>query len=471
MIDPLNGLREKLSYLGAISAGLVGAVPKGSMLETAKDLLATQFAFPTLPDQARREELYRLFQGWLSDRTKQLTEEEWSQAPFVVLMGNPCLGNDENFFSEISERVRTEEQPRMLRRSIYAYLRDFNPDVSCLNQFASLIETQLNRHSGPALSVWKIRASEPQSLFKASDLPLRLARTICIDGVPYRDALRDLGFTSDLIAHSGLNEPIARALILTLSDAFRSRTKIEHAALIDALSFLEIDGKLRFVGMRTDIPDILLTPFQNMFQIDSPVQNAIADFFGRVYGSPRTSKNSWIGVCPEAIGVMERWLVRKSLDLFFEILNKSADGIWRYRRSFWLAFYRAGLIQDAWPVFGKDALALIKRDPAFSRRLPGCAKLAGGQSNQSVLLMKLPGLIVAEWSHAGACRVWLLSDMSTPRMFNFHYTAGELRSECSYAQSHHGTHGGTWQFELSQWIETHTHVHIPMSKLMANTNA
>ena len=471
MIDPLNGLREKLSLLGAVSTGLVQVAPKNSRLAAVKDALAARLSFPEAPDQARREELYRLFSSWLSDPATRVSEDEWTQAPFVLLMGRKCLGDQPRFFEQVSKRVREEAQPRMLRRAIYAYLHDFSPEAWCLAAFASLLKDQIDRHQGAWAGAWKSRAAEPQRLFEPSGLPHRIAGAVCINGVPFRDVFRELGFTSELISHSGLHEPVARAILSTLASAFTSRTELKSQAIGDALSFLERDNKLRFVGLRVDIPNTLLAPFKDRVTSDAPVQASLTEFFARVYGSPRTSKAEWSGVSPVAISVMERWLVRKSLDLFFEVLNKTADGIWRFRRSFWLAHYREGLIEDAWPAFGKGAMDFIERDPAFARRLPGCARLSGAQSNQSVLLLKLPGLIVAEWSHAGACRVWKVNDPNAPSMFSPEYTGSDLRSDCSYAQSHHGTQGGTWQAELSGWIEDQTNVHIPMSKLMANTNA
>ena len=87
------------------------------------------------------------------------------------------------------------------------------------------------------------------------------------------------------------------------------------------------------------------------------------------------------------------------------------------------------------------------------------------------MVMKLRGFIVAEWSHAGACRIWSVNDSRAPAIGEPEYKATELREDCLFSQSHVGPMGGSWQLHLSRWISQRTGAPVPLSELMANTHA
>jgi hypothetical protein len=64
-------------------------------------------------------------------------------------------------------------------------------------------------------------------------------------------------------------------------------------------------------------------------------------------------------------------------------------------------------------------------DVLFQKGAPAVAP--GSPSNQSVLLMRLGDLIIAEWSHNGAIRFWKSTDKHAPQFHLPEYVGSQLR--------------------------------------------
>ncbi|MBK6906521.1 MAG: hypothetical protein IPH08_05285 [Rhodocyclaceae bacterium] len=119
---------------------------------------------------------------------------------------------------------------------------------------------------------------------------------------------------------------------------------------------------------------------------------------------------------------MLRWFAGETLAHFFNLLSRTADDIWEYRKKFWTAYYQRGAISEAWFALGPIAQALGRQQKLQFGDLSRAAQ------NQSVLIMKLGSFIVAEWSHSGACRFWNENDRLAPGLYRKVYFADDLRN-------------------------------------------
>ena len=469
--EPFRGLRETLRQLGAVAGDLHRHTPQVCQVSLARDRVAERLGLPDVPTPEQQEALHRRFRRWLNDGATEPDSEDWALAPFVYFSGEPPLGGEPRFALRVAQLIAEERQPRVLRRAVYAYLRDFDPLEPVVSDLAALIGRGLDSHKGRWAEDWLSRVRPPHRLFEPAGLSDRLADEICSKGVEPRSLLRDLGLSTELITHCGLHQPLIKSVLAWLSKAFSTRQSLVDGVLQEALLFLQEGGSLRFPHLRAEIAHSLLAPFAETNEPNETVRGLLTEFFDNHYGDPRNAPDRWEGVSTAAKTVMQRWLVRKSLDLFFDVLSKTADPIWRYRRAFWLALFRHGLIEDAWPAFGRVAGQMARADRKLGSRLQSFGELKGGQANQSVMVMQLRSFIVAEWSHAGACRVWSANDGRAPRLPQTQYVASELREDCLYIQAHTGPMGGSWQLQLSTWIGQRTGVRIPLRELMANTHA
>ena len=86
--------------------------------------------------------------------------------------------------------------------------------------------------------------------------------------------------------------------------------------------------------------------------------------------------------------------------------------------------------------------------------------LRGALGDQSVLLLCLPGVTIAEWSHNGACRFWLDGNPDAPALYQSTYSREDLVGEQDYLQRHDGSSEGRWQDSIAQWLRDNTGVEI-----------
>src|SRR5207253_11110998 len=70
------------------------------------------------------------------------------------------------------------------------------------------------------------------------------------------------------------------------------------------------------------------------------------------------------------------------------------------------------------------------------REMPAHGRLAGGDPDHCVLLLRIGTAVIAEWSHNGTCRVWLENDKYCPKFYRNQYSRAELRSNPGYEQRH-----------------------------------
>lgn len=469
MRDAYQGLRESLLQLGGVAAQLPSMTPESSLVAKARDALIDRFSLPDAPSEEQQASLLAAFRRWLDGEGGEPGAEDWAFAPFVYLQGEPPLGDDRRFADRVESLLAAERLPRMLKRAVYVYLRDFSGTGPSEAALGALIVRYLPKHHGRWAEDWLARARAPLRLFDPEGLSQRLADRVWEQESAPRSVLRQLGFSTELTVHCGVHGPLADALVERVHDVFTHQGEVEELRLQEVLGFLRNGDAHRFPARKAATADRLLGPFAERPDPGEAVRTQLTEFFDRLYGDPQDDAG-WAGVSAPARAVMRRWVVRRSLDLFFEILSKTADPIWRYRRAFWLALYRHGLIEDAWPAFGNTAQRHV-RSQGRLRALP-YGELRGGQSQQSVMLMKMRGgFTVAEWSHAGACRIWGANDGRAPDLGDDAYVATQLREDCLYAQTHSGAMSGIWQNELSTWIAQRTGVRISLSELMGGTHA
>ena len=270
------------------------------------------------------------------------------------------------------------------------------------------------------------------------------------------------------LTHAGFDAGLARCEFLKsgIRKYLRSispqlaRNRVTIPSLDRLLTLLECDGKLRFDVrlVRVEVASALLRPF-----VDGPPESAIRErlqsFFVRHFGHPnlRSRKHKWVGVPHDIRRVVIRWLVERVLDQFFLLVKETAlDRHWRYREAFWRAYLRDGLIDDIWFLLGTRAeehLRNINRKNDLTEST-GLLHHAGG--DQSVLLLRMPGVTIAEWSHNGSCRCWLDGNRNAPKLYQKEYSRHTLMQGSDFAQPHFGSERGYWQDRVADWLRENT---------------
>jgi hypothetical protein len=224
--------------------------------------------------------------------------------------------------------------------------------------------------------------------------------------------------------------------------------------------------------LRVEFANGLLMPWTRTNPPDA-IRSGLLDFFLRTYGDPRIDGNlsyQWKGVSERAVSVIKGWLAGDTLRAFIKVLERTADDIWRYRQKFWMAYYDAGYVQDAWLALGNEAAWLAKRLQAEQRGL-GYGRLEGGAAaDQSVLILRIGDIVFTEWSHNGSLRAYRADDPDAPALYQRSYQGRELRDPESMdfhgganmnpELRHMNSQGGTWQRKARDFIRRHTGVRL-----------
>lgn len=191
------------------------------------------------------------------------------------------------------------------------------------------------------------------------------------------------------------------------------------------------------------------------------------------YGDPRIHRHlhyQWDGVSSGAIAVVMNWLAGDTLRIFMQVLEKTADEIWQYRRKFWVAYYDAGYINEAWLVLGRDALRQVRSLELQDHSLQFGQLEGGATLNQSVLMLKIGNLLFIEWSHNGSLRAYPEDSRSAPALYQSRYHGDDLRASGSLdfhdginqtpqLRHMHSSHG-TWQRKARDLIRAQTGISL-----------
>src|SRR5262249_40798007 len=125
------------------------------------------------------------------------------------------------------------------------------------------------------------------------------------------------------------------------------------------------------------------------------------------------------------------WLSIEYLDLFIKIIEDTAeDRQFKPRKAFWLKYFERNLVSDVTLILASDAgrIARKTRTKLDNAEYMQWAALGSSLPNQSVLLMRIGDLIIAEWSHSGAMRFWNARAKNSPRFHDKEYVGSMLRN-------------------------------------------
>lgn len=306
------------------------------------------------------------------------------------------------------------------------------------------------------------------SFFNPLEAPRRLAEYFFREKELSLDTqLTDLSLWSGFCA-SSLGSAVFDAG-LSFSDMFlRDAQTVRRILKWEALGA----GRVVKTSLRVRFADALLGCWSGYIP-DETLRKELINFFLEQYGDPRFPAHrhyQWEGVSDRAKHVLLNWLTGDTLRAFIELLQRTADDIWRYREKFWMAYYDQGYIDEAWIALGDDALGIAKRLKLDEQGM-GYAHLEGGATrSQSVLLLKIGGLVFTEWSHNGALRAYLEASPDAPTLYRNAYHGAELRARPSLdfhdaanakpELTHANSDKGSWQRKARDFIRRHTGIHL-----------
>ena len=138
--------------------------------------------------------------------------------------------------------------------------------------------------------------------------------------------------------------------------------------------------------------------------------------------------------------------------------------MWPDRKRFIKTYFNKGHINDAWFILGRKAYK--ERNKFLPNDLENSYGIIaqGGNSDHSVLLLRIGDIILTEWSYNGKVRGWHSNFTTTPEFYKKKYTAKELRFE--QINRERGQiisivhHPRSWMHRLSKEIYKYTDIDL-----------
>ena len=366
--------------------------------------------------------------------------------------------------SAVSSGIRREK--RWLQPLFFTYCEHFDHRDEVFRSFAknALSVIQMGRGSF-AQRLQQLHSQD--ALFSPDNAPARLAVAFLDESGTLDDVLRQR-----LLWPAFFGTRLGRA-------AFEAALALPPQKMRDWAVVVRLVDWVRRLGapvqqseLRVPFANAVLAPWTGKRTPDA-VKTLLMTFFVGAYGDPRQSRHKeyqWHGVADGAVSVIKTWLAGDTLRGFMRVLQRTADEIWRYREKFWMAYYDAGYIEEAWVALGTDARkqvnVLLKEQQGMGySRLDGSAA-----SNQSVLLLRIGHLLFTEWSHNGSLRAYVEDEPAATRLYMSYYDAGDLRAlpsmdfhdgvNANPELRHMNSAGGSWQRKARDFIQRHTGLYI-----------
>lgn len=404
-----------------------------------------------------------------------ISPRDMRQLPWILFYppGNDpasWLGADPRVIEEYRAWLLDGRRTRSALALLHEFLRVYPTDLASFSDLQRLLHDEVARARPtpvPSLSKWKQRCSDYGLI--EDDGGGRFASNLLSRTSPPHDIVTDAGLDAGL-SRCGFLRSGVRSLLPECSSRL-TEGDLSFLRLQRLLELLVCEGRLRFGdrSMRAKVAQALLDPFIGQSP-QAETKQALQSFFLLHFGDPRLPSGShrWGGVPDDTKRVVIKWLVKEGLEQFFRLVKESAyDRHWRYREAFWRAFLDEDLIDDIWFALGPRAKAMLRGIGSEPEVEATTAELRRAQSDQSVLLMRLPGVTIAEWSHSGSCHLWLDGVPGAPVMYKLRYSAYETRRPFPYehvagahSQRHDGSPTGRWQDATARWLRENTGIRL-----------
>jgi hypothetical protein len=375
-----------------------------------------------------------------------ITFREWKKAAWVMLASDLALVDEPGFLDRLLEEYRLKSKRSAYQGLILTYIRDFDPANPAIRRIAKEILRIIDMFAWP----W---ASRQKSYELFSEYGPQTIATACLTFGEPTDILNDAGI-GGARSSGGLAAHAYRHAVEQLQQMLAQ--KHPDFSILDRIMRWSIGTKgLTHPRHRAALAQAMLLPWANNAPPDEQKEK-ISTFLLAHFHDPRLPINAkdWVGVQEDAKAVLRKWLTGVALEQFFVVVDQVAqERMWRYRRSFWSAYYNANAINDAWVLFGSDARSFAKRAFGKTQTYGILEKGYQVQADHSVLLMKIGKLTVADWSHNGKCHIWLDGNEDAPKLYRERYTRPTLiQGSDNDGQVHYGSEHGTWQRQVESYI-------------------
>jgi hypothetical protein len=401
----------------------------------------------------------RLAKAARAKSLQTISRKDWKKAGWCLWIDEKGLASDNFFLSAYLDRIATVGRRSLYKKLISAYVREYSPSKPGMKKVGGFLASGVREWEW----IWAERHRDLQFFSPAG--PRIVAAAYLSDSKSAESFLDKVGLGAELGVCGYAYEAFSQCLGLF------GKLKSERAEelLSRVLDWATDEDGLRYPGLEKRLADTLLLRWANASP-NKKVQKTTEVFLLKHFGDPRIASvagSKWHHVSDDAKSVMLRWLVGAALEQFLQVVDKVAmPSQWKYRRAFWSAYYKAGVIDEAWVAFAWQGQVQARKSFGTHK---GFGKLEGGgvSSDHAVLLMKIGTITIADWSHNGKCHIWTQSMKTKPELYKKLYNRWDLiEGSSNKGVVHSSAQSGNWQGKISSYIARHTGVRLGVREYM-----
>ena len=190
-------------------------------------------------------------------------------------------------------------------------------------------------------------------------------------------------------------------------------------------------------------------------QPDSSIRRSIEAVLLETLEDPRIKQANWSSVDPACVTRFKQWMALESFEVFIRVISEVAYvQHWEARKEFWGWYLDENHVTEVWPVVGTQSASHLRamNNKSTDGYKLKYGELRGAASDQSVLLMRIGDLTIAEWSHNGSVRFWHADNPQAPTLYRNSYSADSLRRGSNWERPHQSG----WQAYVDRYTAERT---------------
>jgi hypothetical protein len=384
----------------------------------------------------------------------QLTIRELRLVASCLFDTKRQLANDHEFLDKFLDSLRSIKSRIAVKRLIHTYCTHFDPNHTGIKRIGGfLTEVMLKRDWRWD---WPKRHREHKIFDPAFVVQHLAGRTN--DSQDPKAVLEEAGLGGQLLS-SGLSTHVFLTALKAVQKKLETNPKLEHVD--QAIAWVQSDSNAKhFTAHYAALANALLLPWADRDPAGG-IREKTQTFLLSNLGDPRIDKGPWLRPNPLAHEIMNRWLAQATLEQFLKVVDRvAARHQWEYRRAFWSAYIEKRVVGNSWVVFGSDGAHVARRlaEESTDKFMSKFATLSGASPNQSVLLLKIADLVIADWSHNGRLRIWRKGNLNSPEFDRPSYLAAELRAKPDFEIPHLPPDG--WQRKAESYIRKQSGIRV-----------
>jgi hypothetical protein len=415
------------------------------------------------PPRTPQEPEYWVKMAWeafANESWQTLNNRDLKNISLCLWIGDNSLSEEESFLKSFLKVCETQAKKSLCRALIWVYLHNYkkgNPGINLLGKWLAKIVGQWDWP-------WTDRHLE-FSLFHGHEGANSIANAIFDSNENVKSLLESIGIKGSLQSGGMISSALALALEQYQKNSTDYNSNKLEIRLERILQWARL-GKQHFSypKLKTLFIESLLLPWANKTP-EETISNQTQSFLLDSFDDPRLSGASWIGVNENAMQIIRRWLVKRALAQFLDVVDKLAlDSQWKYRRAFWMAYYNKGVINDAWVAFainGASKSRYIARQHNDNSWLSFGSLVGTGDKDHAVLILRIGDLIIADFSHNGKCRFWYSNNKHAPKAYNKNYERYQLfNNNADFEYIHYSSQSYLWQTRVASQIKNVTGIQM-----------